>query len=212
MFRHFAAAIAMLVAGPALAEGNLSFGITGGTLGIGPQIGYRFNKQLGVRADATFLSLSHSFSSNDLHYDGHAKLESVGGSIDLYPFGGGFRVSGGMRSNGNQADATATPTQNTSIGGATFTPQQIGTLKGRAHVKDFAPQVTFGYGGKLRKALTAGIDVGVLAQGRVHISNFTSSTGMIPQARLDQERDSLQHDVSKYRVYPIAQLSFGYRF
>jgi hypothetical protein len=210
--RCVALSVALLAAAPSLAAGNFSIGVTGGTLGIGPQIGYRINPVVGLRADATFLGLSHGFSSNDLHYEGHAHLQSAGTMIDIYPFGGNVRLSVGGRENGNRADVSAMPTQDTKVGGQTFTPQQIGTLAGFGKVKNFAPALTLGYSGKLKRGFMVGIDGGAMFQGMINLSKFTSSTGMIPQTRLDQEQAALQRDLDRFKVYPILQFNIGYRF
>ena len=207
-----AALLAATVTAPAIAQGHFSVGVTGGTLGIGPEIGYRASTKIGVRANATFLNFSHGFDSDDLNYDGKLKLNSFGGMIDFYPFDGGFRVSGGARYNQNKARAVATPTGNASVGGQVFTPAQIGTLTGRATVKDFAPALTLGYGSSFGSGFTVGFEAGALFQGKVRLRNFTSSTGLIPQARLEAERLDLQDDVDDYKVYPIVQLTLGYRF
>lgn len=204
-------AVTILLSTPAFAGPIVSAGVTGGTLGVGPQVGVR-GKTVGVRADATFLSLGGHFTTDDLRYRGRVHLKSGGATVDVYPFGGGFRLSAGGRYNGNTAHAHAMPMSDTRIGGKVFTPEQIGALTGTADVHTIAPVLTLGYGGKPRHGLFFGIDGGVLFQGRVHISDYTSSTGLVPRERLDAERDSLQHDVDKCRVYPIVQLSVGYRF
>ena len=53
-------------------------------------------------------------------------------------------------------------------------------------------------------------------QGRVRIAPITSSSGFATdprfQASLERERLSLQDDVDDYKVYPILQLSAGWRF
>ena len=156
------------------------------------------------------MSFHHRVKSPGVRYDGRFKLGSAGAMVDLYPFGGGLRISGGARRNANRARAT--PTQAASIGGQTFAPTEIGTLRGRAHVKDFAPALILGYGSGPGRGFAWGVEGGALFQGRVRLSTVTSSTGLIAQARLDAERDDLQHDINKYKVYPIAQLSVGYRF
>jgi hypothetical protein len=212
MVRACLAALLALSAAPAIAQGNFSVGVTGGTLGIGPELGYRFSNSIGLRGNATFLNFSHSFNTNGLRYDGRAKLNSAGAMIDVYPFAGGFRLSAGGRYNGNKARAVATPNSNTSVGGQTFTPAQIGTLRGRADVRNWAPALSLGYGGNLRPGFTFGVEAGALFQGRVRISEFTSSTGLVPQARLDAERADLQDDVDDYHIYPILQVSAGWRF
>ena len=218
-YRYLAAAACVALAGgAALAQERpvASLGITGGTLGVGPEAGYRFSNTFGVRANATFLGLSHGFDSDDIAYDGKLKLRSAGAMVDVYPFGGGFRLSGGLRINGNRARVTATPTQPTEIGDIVYSPAQIGTLTGRARVKDVAPALTLGYGGSMRSGFMFGIEAGALFQGTVRIQNFTATGNLANNAaflqQLEEERRELQDDVNDYKVYPILQLSIGYRF
>lgn len=97
----------------------VSAAVTGGTLGVGPELGVRFAKNVGVRASASFLSLGADFDSDDLEYDGDLKLKSFGAMVDLYPFGGSFRISGGARINKNRAEVRATPTGTFELGNAT---------------------------------------------------------------------------------------------
>ena len=200
-----------LIPSAASATPTFTAAVTGGTLGIGAQVGVR-NEQLGIRVDAAFLGFNATINSDDTKYDGHAELRSYGVMLDLYPFGGGLRLSSGARLNRNGGKVTATPTRNTSIGGFTFTPAQIGTLRGSGSVRDLAPAITFGYGTKVGRGFLWSVDAGALFQGRVRVSPLTSSTGMIPQSRLDAERGDLQDDVGKYKVFPIAQIAAGWRF
>jgi hypothetical protein len=203
----------MLVLSPAAvsASPTVTTAITGGTLGVGPELGVR-ETHVGIRANATFLGFGVTIKSDDTKYDGDAKLRSAGATLDVYPFGGGFRLSAGARYNRNRGTVTATPTRNTSIGGFTFTPAQIGTLSGRGDVKKFAPALSLGYGSKPGRGFLWGLDGGAMFQGRVRVSSLVSSTGMIPQQRLVAERDDLQNDVGKYRIFPLAQATVGWRF
>jgi hypothetical protein len=207
-------AAVLLVAAPAAAQdaGRLQLGVTGGTLGIGPEVGYRFSSNVGLRANATFLSISHGFDSDDVDYDGKVKLQSGGAMIDVFPFGGGFFVSGGARINGNKGRATATPTASVEIGNRTYTPAQIGTLRGRAETKNFAPQLTLGYGGAMRAGFFFGAEAGALFQGRVRLPALTASNGGVVPRDIDAERASLENDIDDYKIYPIVQLRVGYRF
>lgn len=196
--------------------GNFSARITAGTLGIGPELGYRFSETVGVRAAASFLSINQGFESDGIDYDGNVRLRSGGAMFDVYPFGGGFRLSAGGRFNGNRARLVATPTQDVEIDDETYTPAEVGTLTGLATVKSFAPALTLGYGGSLRRGFVFGIEGGVLFQGALRVEEFTS-TGTLandPDFRqaLEDERQELQQDAEDYKLYPILQLSLGYRF
>ncbi|MDB5690633.1 MAG: hypothetical protein JWL91_2509 [Sphingomonas bacterium] len=208
------AAAALLIAAPAIAqdEGAFRLGVTGGTLGIGPEAAYRFSANAGVRTNATFLSISHGFDSDDIEYDGKVKLRSAGVMLDVFPFGGGFFVSGGARINGNKGRAVATPTAAVEINGTTYTPAQIGTLRGRAETKNFAPQLTLGFGGAMGRGFYFGTEGGALFQGRVRLPALTSSGNGVGLADLDAERADLEDDIDDYKIYPIVQLRIGYRF
>ena len=90
--RAVAAATALVAAMPAFAQdtGGFQVGLTGGTLGIGPEIGFR-TPAFGVRGNATFLGLGREVESDGVVYDGDLRLRSFGGMLDFYPGGGGFR-------------------------------------------------------------------------------------------------------------------------
>ncbi len=212
------AAATPAVAQDAGTDGGIRFSaaVTGGTLGVGPEIGARFSDHVGVRASATFLGVSGDIDPDEITYDGKLKLESYGLMADVYPMGEHFRISAGARINKNRARVIATPTTNVEVGDTTYTPTQIGTLRGRAEVKEFAPALTLGWSGGNRRGFMFGFDAGVLFQGSVRIREFTS-TGSLSnnaafRASLEEERRDVQDDVDDYKIYPIVQFSIGYRF
>lgn len=194
-------------------------GVTAGTLGIGPELGLRLANHIGIRGNATFLNVGADFDSDDINYRGDLKLKSYGAMIDLYPFGGSFRISGGARINNNRVDVRATPSGSAivTVGGEDFTAAEVGVLSGGADVKKkFAPALTLGWGGSKRKGFVFGIETGVLFQGEVQLRQFTA-TGTAAnradfQAALEAERQDLQDDIDKVKIYPIAQVMIGWRF
>jgi hypothetical protein len=226
---YFGAALlaaASLGAAPALAQGDdarVSLGVTAGTLGIGPEVGYRVSENIGVRANATFFSFSHNIHSDDIRYDAKLKLRSGGAMVDVYPFGGGFRISGGLRVNGNKGRGVGVPNDGTSytIDGTTYTAAEIGTLHAETDIDKLAPALTLGYGGGLSKGLTVGIEAGALFQGSVKVKPLTV-TGLCADitlgpcstlaADLEAERQSVNDDINDYKVYPVLQVTLGYRF
>lgn len=216
--KTLAAATALLVAMPAYAQspgGGLHVGVTGGTLGIGPEVGYRA-RSFGIRGSATFLGLSREIEADDVEYDGDLRLRSFGGTVDLYPFGGGFRVSAGARINRNRIDLEATPTTAVQIGDQTFTPAEVGVLTGRVDANRFAPLVTLGWGGGLTPGLKFGIDAGAMFQGSPRVSELRATGSFandpIFQAALERERREIEGDIDRFKVYPVLQLSIAYLF
>jgi hypothetical protein len=216
-----AAAGSALCAAPAFAQdqsSTFSVGVSGGTLGIGPEVIARISPLLGVRGSATFLGFGHSVDGDDIEYDGDLKLASAGVAFDLHPFQNGFRISGGARYNKNKVKLKATPGvgETVEIGGTTYTGSQIGTLNGDIRVKEFAPTLTIGYGSGLTKGVTFGIDAGVMFEGKPRIRDLRA-TGPIAnnptfQDALAREEQDIRDDVEKYDIFPIVQLSIGYAF
>ncbi len=229
MFRTFICA-SICLAGASTAQAQdtdnarLKVGVTAGSLGVGPEVSYRFSNNVGVRGNLTSLSISRDIELDDINFDASLKLASGGAMIDVYPFGGGFRVSGGLRVNGNRVRGIAKPNAGASyeIDGTTYTAAEIGTLTAETKINKVAPTLTIGYGGGMSKGLVFGIEAGALFQGSVKIKPLTitgtcAGASAPPScatiaADLDAERLSVNEDIDNYKVYPILQLSIGYRF
>lgn len=214
-------AFALVMATPASAQdqaSTFSVAVSGGTLGIGPEVTTRISPLLGVRGSATFLSFSHSVDGDEIEYDGDLKLGSVGAALDLHPFANGFRVSAGARYNKNKVKLKATPgsAETVEIGGTTYAGSQIGTLNGSVRVKEFAPTLTLGYGSGLTRGVTFGIDAGVMFEGKPRIRNLRANGPIASdpsfQSALAREEQDIRDDVEKYDIFPIVQLSIGYAF
>jgi hypothetical protein len=191
-----------------------SVGVNGGTLGIGPELGLRVNGFLGVRAVANFLDAGYDRTISGVAYrfDGH--LRSGGALLDLYPFRGGFRLSGGLRINGNNADTTGVAAGNVTLGANTYTPAQLGTLTGSVKFNRLAPYAGLGYAASLGPVILA-FDAGVLFQGRPKVSlaaNGTSAGTAALQSDLASEESTVQHHIAWTEWYPAVSLSLLYRF
>lgn len=209
---------AAFFASPAAAQsGGIGVGVTGGTLGVGPEVNFR-SDNFGVRGSATFLGFSRDVESDGIEYNGDLKLRSFGGSVDFYPGGGGFRISGGVRVSKNRVELFAQPgaTTTVEVGDATYTGAQIGTLSGEVRPKKIAPTLTIGYGGGKNSGIYFGIDAGVMFQGKPKVRNLVASgpiaTNAAFQTQLANERREIENDIDNFKIYPILQLGLGYRF
>lgn len=221
-FPHWTACCAValaagLVTQPAQAQNaRWALGITGGTLGVGPQLAFRPNAHVGVRVNAGVLSVSRGEEVDDIDYDGDLDLDSFGAMLDWYPAGGSLRVSIGGRINDNEIGIVGRPATSVTVGNTTYTPQQIGTLSGTVTTDDFAPQLTIGYGGTLAKGFTLGAEIGVLWQGRPQIDDLRS-TGLLAstpllQADIEREEREIEDEIDDYELWPILQIELVYRF
>jgi hypothetical protein len=145
-------ALVALPAGSALADGRLTLGLTGGTLGVGPELSLRPFEGIGMRANVTWLGFALNEDVDDIEYDGDVTLLSVGAMADWYPFDGGLRLSAGVRWNGNDLQLSARPSSDVTIGGVTYTPAEVGRLTGTVDANEVAPLVTLGWGAAARRA------------------------------------------------------------
>jgi hypothetical protein len=215
-------AVALGCAAPALADEGvdhglgLSVGAIGGTNGLGLEVGYRLTNHFGVRANYASYNYSKSTDSGDFDIDGKARLKSSGLLLDVFPFGGSFRLSVGMRSNKNRFAGIATPTTATvDVGGDTYTASQVGTLTGEAGFKKNSPTATLGWGGKFKTGLHFGFEVGVVAQGSPKLSATSSgSLASNPtfQSSLNDQLAEWEDDSKDYKLWPVIQLHLSYRF
>lgn len=190
--------------------------VSAGTLGFGPEAGYRFGT-LGVRGSATLFSFSKDIDSDDINYDGKLKLRSFGLAVDIYPSEGGFRISPGVRINRNRVELRATPSSDVEIGGETYSPDEVGKISGEVRGRRLAPTLTIGYGNDGGSSgIYFGADVGAMLQGSPKVRKLRT-TGLLAtnaafQADLVEERRSIEDDIGKFKVYPILQLALGLRF
>lgn len=206
-----------LAAEPARAEGTLSLALTGGTLGVGPELSLRPIENFGLRGNVTWLGFKLNEDVDDISYDGGVDLLSVGAMADWYPFDGGLRVSAGVRWNGNDLRLAARPANAVTIGGVTYTPAEIGRLTGTVDANEVAPLLTLGWGGRLKSGLTVGVEAGFVYQGALKISNLRARGGLLEAdpgllADLEDEEERIEDEVKSYKYLPVLQLMFLYRF
>lgn len=182
------------------------------TLGLGAEAGYRINDYVGVRGGGNVFRLNRSIDVDGIDYHGKATLKSFGATADVFPFGGGFHVSGGLRLNYNEIDLRATPGSAITIGGTTYTPAQAGTLDGKVDFRRVSPYLGIGWMGSLFSPnLHFGADLGVMFQGSPRVS-LRSNSPFVSQANLERERADIVDELKPYRFYPVVSVSVGYRF
>lgn len=195
--------------------GSASVGITGGTLGIGPEVDYRVSDLVAIRANGTFLSASHDVDSDDISYNGKLKLSSVGAMLDFYPTQSGFRLSAGARASSNKVRLRATPTGDVEVGDVVYTPAEVGVLSGDVKANSLAPTLTLGWSGGAARGVSFGFEAGGMFHGSPKVRNL-KATGLLAtdpdfQEQLAIESRELEDDID-YKIYPIVQVSLGYRF
>ena len=187
------------------------------TLGVGLEGGVRLNETFGLRVGGNWLGFDYDGVEGDLDYDAEVTLASLATLVDFHPFKGGFRVSGGLRYNFNDADLDGTPNDDIEIGDETFSADEVGTLTGDVAFDVLAPYLGIGYGATLLEgALTVGFDLGVMYQGQADV-DLDAESGLISDSDLLQENlaieeDNVEDDLEDFVVYPVVGLALIYRF
>lgn len=195
----------------------ITVGITGGTLGIGPEISYRVIPAVSIRASATFLGFGVHGPVKGYEYDAHAHISNFGGTIDVHPLLNGFRLSAGVRATSdNRVNFHGMARTPQTYGGVTFTPEEAGELTGRIKTRSVSPLVSVGYSHSFLTGLTFAVDGGVMFHGAPRVTRVSATgqlgTNPFAQDELARQIQNLRNRADDYKYYPVLQLSLGYRF
>ena len=115
--------------------------LNAGTTGVGAEVQLSLGPVFVLRGGIDTLGYDFDESYSDIDYSGRVDFDTVSGFVDLHPFLNGFLISGGVYVGDRAIDLNGRPTAPVEIGGATFTPAQVGTLSGRVKLSDTAPFV-----------------------------------------------------------------------
>jgi hypothetical protein len=196
--------------------GVIDVGVTGkvGTTGLGADVTVPLiSNLLNLRGGYNFTELRPSTTQGDIKYKADMNLESVPILLDLHPFNGGFRITGGVYFNKNEIDLSSTVDASTvGLGGS------LGTANLNANVswsKDFAPYLGIGWGNAADADSTFPIgfslDIGAFYQGSPDVV-LTESTGSVNPADLAAEQAQLEEDLSDLKFFPVITVGIHFQF
>jgi hypothetical protein len=208
--------VALLAAhAPARAEGTaLSFKL--GTPGLGLELTQRVADTVNARVGFNWFAFDYDGSRSDIDYGFRAEPKSLVAMLDWHPGGGSFRVTAGGLRNWTSLEGTGKPVGSYTIGDTTYSAAEIGELRLRASVPDFAPYFGLGFGnGADGGQVFAAVDLGVIYQGSP--TTELTATGPIAntpgfQEDLAAEIRDLDDDLRNYRFYPVLAFGIGIRF
>jgi hypothetical protein len=210
--------VVLLACGNARAAFNeLAIAAKAGTLGLGGELTTNLIPQVNLRAGVQWLEFGFSASFGDVDYDMDLDFLNPLVLIDWHPFDGPFRISGGVLFNGNDIGLRAEPGEAVEIGGVTYTPAELGSLRGDVEWRSVAPYVGIGWGNALGDGGHWGLaaDLGVAFTGSPSID--LSATGPIStdptfRTRLAEEERDIQDELDAFKFYPVLSISLFYRF
>lgn len=178
----------------------------------------------GLRGDyAGGLSWSGSGTDNGVSYDATLKASRAGLYADWFPFGGSFRLVGGITSNDMKVDINAVGTGNATINGKTVDMSNIdgaGT-RGRFNVQAKYPAATpylgigWGHHASAEKGLGFYADLGVTFgtfTAEVDTNLVGAAGGSITQADVDKQKQEMNDSLAGVKMLPSVSLGLRYRF
>jgi hypothetical protein len=187
-----------------------------GTQGIGLEVAKAINQYFVLRSGGNYATYSGSNSVNKADFSYDANILNSNALLDVHPYGGGFRVSGGAYFSPDSVKFSANPTSNITIGNATYTPSEAGTVKGKIEGSKIAPYAGIGYS---RAFADDGnwffdADLGVkLNDINSHIeANGALATDPTFKADLERERKKIEDKLGLMEYYPVLNMGFGYKF
>lgn len=198
-------------------NGNWSAGIGVSTLGIGANVGYKFNESFKVRGVVNYFQFTKKFSDDELSLSAKFRLFTIGLLGDWHVMQNGFRITGGLVYNGNRLNLKGTPSRNLTVNGRTYTPAEIGEANATFDFRKIAPYIGIGYDSchASKTGLSFTADLGVLFQGKVS-GKVNSISGRLKgdAQAVNDVKDDITKTLNKswIKTYPVIAIGLSYKF
>ena len=213
------AALVILLCGSAAAD--FGVGVKAGTLGIGAEARWSPIPWLDVRVGANSYDYEDNGAQAGINYDATLVLDSYYATGNFrFPLSP-FRITAGAFANGNEFQMLSqdVPGGSLTIGGNTFSADDVGSLQSVTSFGSTAPYLGIGYDFELFGKVGLNLDLGVLWQGEPEVTLDATGLATAPadvQALLapaiEAERVELEDELSDFKAWPVISLGFIYNF
>lgn len=196
---------------------GISLGIHGGTLGAGAETTVHLTPWLNFRVTGTYLSFTYKTTVDKIDYDYDLEALSARLMLDLYPARlKNFRFSIGLVVKDMDIDVSGAPNRNVMIGDRVYTPEEVGSLGGRASYDTFAPYLGIGFGNSVKPdaLLTFSLDIGVMLHDySFRLSSRGDGAGRDSFARdLESHQSDVEETLDWLKIYPVISFGLAYHF
>lgn len=213
-----AGALALALFVPATLHAQFGLAARASTLGLGAEASYRLNRVVGLRIGGNYLEFSRGATIKNIDYRVTPHFENGSATLDLFPLGGAFHISGGLLLNRNEGRMVARLNQNIEIGGTIYTPDQIGSLIGTVDFRKTAPYFGLGLAGRGKIAVLLDLGVGLTGTPRVGLVGQTPLTGSAKaqfDANVAEELAQVRAEIdgkSYLKFHPVVSVGFKIGF
>ena len=213
-FHVVVVALGALFSQSAIAEDNLWFGVKAGTLGLGLEATWRPIPYLDFRAGLNKFDYDVSGAQGGIDYNSDLNLDSMYVTANFRVPLNPLRFTVGVFSNGNELSMVSQGAIS-NVGGATYLPSEIGTLRSTTSFESTAPYLGIGFDFRAFNKVGINLDIGFLWQDSPIVtltSDGTLSGDPTFDAALEMERQDLENALEEFKVYPVISLGFAVNF
>lgn len=195
--------------------GGVGLTLKAGTLGAGLEATVGAGDYLGFRFGVNAMSFGPRVLTDEGTINTDMEWFSYGALVDIHPFGGGFRLSGGGLINKNKFKMNADLDEPVELNGVDY---RLDDLSGDVTFEELAPYAGIGYGNAVGAdgRWHFSFDFGVLFQGKPKLQATAKASDPALQEVVDRaleaELDDIQEDVDAFQWYPVVSIGVSYRF
>ncbi|XOF34946.1 MAG: hypothetical protein ACL93V_06555 [Candidatus Electrothrix sp. YB6] len=203
-------------------SGPFSLGITGGTLGLGVELGLEVNPFMAVRAGVNQIGFDFDTTISQIDYTFEPDFSTGSLLLDLHPLGNAFRFTLGAYLNNNEIDLNGTYREEllSPVLGRYADLIDQARVVGKVEFERFVPYLGIGWTSNHGSAGRWGInmDLGVMFQGAPEVTELhvedSWGIGRHPVAAgfIELERQAIEEEIDEYEYYPVASLSLSCKF
>ena len=205
-------AVLVLAAGSANAA-EIYAGV--GTTGMKAGYVHTLSRFFPARAEYNTLDFGHDFSTATVNYDAKIKFNAGGLFVDFHPFSGALRVSAGALIGNNTISGRGVAKNGGTytINGVTY-PAAGESLTATADFPSVQPYIGVGYGfAPNTMGLGFFADVGAaIGKPKATLKASSNLANTVGAANIEAERQNLQKEVDKFRIYPVVSVGVGFAF
>ncbi len=201
------------------ADGDITIGLKAGTLGGGLELTADFSEYLALRGSVNYIKFDFDVTLDGVDYTMEPNFRGGAVMLDYHPFGGAFRLTGGMYFTDNSVDVNGTLNSDLISPQYAYLTDSV-QVNGSVDFNAVAPYAGLGWSsGRGESGWGVSCEFGVMFQGSATVTELNAVTGIDYGSYqqevddfLDRQKKEIQDELDKYELYPVASVMLNYSF